>query len=56
LGWRKDDDGWSCHICYRLGRQDVEQFVVFDPGLILPVTIEDGLGWWLPEAPDGKPF
>jgi hypothetical protein len=56
LGWLHDDDGWSCHIQYRVGQEDVEQFVVYDPTLILPVAVEDGADWWLPPAPDGARY
>lgn len=55
LGWRKENEGWSCHIRFRVGREDIEQFVVFDPALILPVTIEDGASWWLPAVPMSRP-
>ena len=53
LGWRRDRDGWSCHIRLRVGREDIDQFVVYDPMLILPITIEDGANWWLPPTPGG---
>jgi hypothetical protein len=54
LGWLQDADGWSCHIRYRVGREDIDQFVVYDPILILPVVIEDGTDWWLPPIDTGR--
>jgi len=51
LGWRRDREGWSCHIRVRVGREDHDQFVVYDSALILPVAVEDAASWWLPRVP-----